>query len=542
MPRAAALLKDVLSRAWSVLPRSGGARAAVLTYHSVHPSGGTGFCVKPEDFEEHVRFLKDRCTPVPLSRVVAALDGEPLPDRAVALTFDDGYLDNMEYSAPLLERYGVPATIFLPTAYLDGQVELIPGSLWRSMSWDDARRLKAGGLIDFGAHGDTHDPLGSLTPLEARYEAARARARMREELGEAPDFFAYPNGQAWDIGPAAEESCRSAGYRAAFSTLWGTRLRAAERWRLPRVRVDGEDGLRALERKADGAYDFVRGVHLAKGALVEGLRRSAPAYFGAGGILRGHREQTEKPGDYLPLEVQQIISARYAFAAERVAGRRVLEVGCGAGMGLTLLASRAASLEGGDFDSENLRQARRLAPPGVPLQRLDAHALGGREGAFDAVVALAMIYYLDLGRFFAEARRVLSPGGRLIFCTSNKDVAGFVPAPGTTRYHSVPELATALRAAGFSSEFYGGFPASFSTAARGLRGRLKDAAKAAVGVLPGGRTAWTLLRFATRGEKARLPPLVEQMAAAPPLVRLDPRIPDQVHRVIYVCAEKGGLA
>jgi peptidoglycan/xylan/chitin deacetylase (PgdA/CDA1 family) len=127
--------------------------------------------------------------------MATAADGT-VPDRAVAVTFDDGYADNVEHAWPLLERHGVAATVFLTTAYLDGAREfwwddlerqlLLPGELPRRL------RLRIGGAAqewdlesatvydeeDYRRHADwhvgmTHDP----TPRHRVYRRLCARLR-----------------------------------------------------------------------------------------------------------------------------------------------------------------------------------------------------------------------------------------------------------------------------------------------------------------------------------------------------------------------------
>lgn len=98
-------------------------RAVVLMYHRVveaepYVDGGSAEATRAvARFEAQMRFLAERMTPVPLDAIGQALaQGRPLPARAVAVTFDDGYEDNYRHAFPILRRLGIPATIFLTTA------------------------------------------------------------------------------------------------------------------------------------------------------------------------------------------------------------------------------------------------------------------------------------------------------------------------------------------------------------------------------------------------------------------------------------------
>lgn len=91
----------------------------VLFYHKVQrrPVGVWGeHVLAAEEFEQHIAWLAREYQPVPLSLLVEGLRGNSLlPPRTVALTFDDGYRNNLAVAAPILRRHGVPATLFVAT-------------------------------------------------------------------------------------------------------------------------------------------------------------------------------------------------------------------------------------------------------------------------------------------------------------------------------------------------------------------------------------------------------------------------------------------
>jgi peptidoglycan/xylan/chitin deacetylase (PgdA/CDA1 family) len=98
----------------------------VVTYHRVGVPGEFPYLdprqisATPEMFEQHVKFLKNHYTVVHMEQVMdAVLNGTPLPKGAVAVTFDDAYLDVKKYAWPILKKYNLPATVFVPTAYPD---------------------------------------------------------------------------------------------------------------------------------------------------------------------------------------------------------------------------------------------------------------------------------------------------------------------------------------------------------------------------------------------------------------------------------------
>lgn len=113
-------------------------RLLIICWHNVSPTwffpGPRGAHLK--GLAAQVKVLKRLCTPVDLEPALDELAvGRPLPARAVALTFDDGYRDNLDAALPLLEGLGVPATYFLVSGLLDGEVD----PWWELLGWAFAR-------------------------------------------------------------------------------------------------------------------------------------------------------------------------------------------------------------------------------------------------------------------------------------------------------------------------------------------------------------------------------------------------------------------
>jgi peptidoglycan/xylan/chitin deacetylase (PgdA/CDA1 family) len=106
----------------------------ILMYHRVAEVGCDPWklAVTPEHFAEQLDLLSRRRTIVPLAWLVAELEGGRVPDRAVALTFDDGYVDVLRNAKPILERFDAPATVYLPPGMIGRRAEF-----W----WDALSRL-----------------------------------------------------------------------------------------------------------------------------------------------------------------------------------------------------------------------------------------------------------------------------------------------------------------------------------------------------------------------------------------------------------------
>ena len=174
----------------------------------------------------------------------------------------------------------------------------------------------------------------------------------------------------------------------------------------------------------------------------------------------GYVSVTEVPGTGATGEQLAMLSTRYAFAGERCAGKRVLEVACGAGMGLGYLKTFAHRLVGGDCDLTLLEASRDSYHGRIPLVALDAHHLPFRDESFDVVILFEAIYYLrDVERFLDEARRILGRGGLLLLCSANREWPGFNPSPFSVSYLSAADLASLLHKKEFDVELFTGFPA-----------------------------------------------------------------------------------
>lgn len=102
----------------------------IVMYHRVIADArldpfSLGMCVSHAHFDEQIGYLRREFSPIGMSQAISLLEqGRPLPDRAVSVTLDDGYLDNLEHALPVLERHGMPATLFMPTGGMNSAAPL----------------------------------------------------------------------------------------------------------------------------------------------------------------------------------------------------------------------------------------------------------------------------------------------------------------------------------------------------------------------------------------------------------------------------------
>ena len=257
------------------------------------------------------------------------------------------------------------------------------------------------------------------------------------------------------------------------------------------------------------------------------------------------RSVTELAGDRVtPEQITRMID-RYQWAAGIGAGRDVLEIACGTGQGLGLLADAAVRVAAGDISPAMVEQVRAHYDDRVDARVMDATALPFEAASFDVVVLFEAIYYLpDLPAFLAEARRVLRPGGDLLIATANPDLSDFNPSPYSQRYYGVRELAGVVSDAGFSPSLFGNTPiGQLSMRQRLLRPVKRAAVK--LGVMPKSMRGKERLKRLVFGDLVPMPPELAPTSDPPALAPIAPQTPDREHKVLLCRAtlpDKRGLA
>jgi peptidoglycan/xylan/chitin deacetylase (PgdA/CDA1 family)/GT2 family glycosyltransferase len=218
----------------------------ILMYHRIAEDGPPDterYRVAPRAFQEQLRYLWNAgFRSVSLAEWREALHRrQPLPGRCVLLTFDDGYRDFLANAWPLLERYGLRATVFLVADEIGGvnRWDRAYGHEVELLAWDEIRRLRAGG-IEFGSHTASHPPLTGLTPEDVVREAARSRAILSRGLGVPVDAFAYPYG---DLDDAVRRLVGATGYTYGLTCNAELSKYDDDLLALPRIEIMGSDDL-----------------------------------------------------------------------------------------------------------------------------------------------------------------------------------------------------------------------------------------------------------------------------------------------------------
>ncbi|HJQ71522.1 MAG TPA: polysaccharide deacetylase family protein [Blastocatellia bacterium] len=233
-------LRRLASRARSRLS----SRALILLYHRVAEASSDpwSLAVKPAHFAEHLDVIKRRASVLSVEGLVAAITNGKLPRRAVVITFDDGYADNLLNARPLLERYDCAATVFVTTGFAGSDREF-----W----WDELDRL----LLQPGAL----PPSLQLTVGSKDYSW---------DLGEAARYgeSAFHANGRWRAWQTEDPSSRHLLYRSLWELMHPMREDERRRVRDDLVSWAGADRSPRASHRALSSDELGE---LAEGGLVE---------------------------------------------------------------------------------------------------------------------------------------------------------------------------------------------------------------------------------------------------------------------------------
>ncbi|MGP9801185.1 polysaccharide deacetylase family protein [Rheinheimera sp. NSM] len=137
---------------WMLKQLTAANRLTILIYHQVLAEPDPLFPgqMHAARFAQHMALLQRYFSPLPLSEAVQRLQQHRLPRAAVAVTFDDGYANNLDVALPILQQYGITATCFIATGFSDGQ------SMWNDIISDTVRHATASAktaALNFTAFG-----------------------------------------------------------------------------------------------------------------------------------------------------------------------------------------------------------------------------------------------------------------------------------------------------------------------------------------------------------------------------------------------------
>lgn len=228
----------------------------ILMYHYINDEepSRSKLGVSPKSFERQMRFLKEHnYNVVTLDKITDLIKYKKrIPPKTLAITFDDGYIDNYTNAYPVLKKYNIPAAIFVVINRIGkrlGQDEY--------MDWWQIEELSDSGLITIGSHSISHPNLSEVVSQDKLRDEIFASKRILEEtLHKKVDFFSYPFG---GVNSRARSLTIEAGYKACLGTNFPKDYPGDDIYALKRLRIsENSKNLFIFWVETSGFYTYIK--------------------------------------------------------------------------------------------------------------------------------------------------------------------------------------------------------------------------------------------------------------------------------------------
>jgi peptidoglycan/xylan/chitin deacetylase (PgdA/CDA1 family) len=181
--------------------------------------------------------------------MVGLADGLIAQERLrVAVTFDDGYRDNLTVAAPVLQQHRIPFTVFVCTGFMrDASGNFLTSA--------ELRELAALPGVTIGSHGATHTPLTGLDDQALRNELVASKSELEDATGRAVNAISYPHGA---VDRRVRDAAAAAGYKIGACSRFDINDATRDPLLLCRTDIHGNDSVRVFRQKLRGDWDWYR--------------------------------------------------------------------------------------------------------------------------------------------------------------------------------------------------------------------------------------------------------------------------------------------
>lgn len=230
-------------------------RVIILLYHRVSDEFRDKVTIGIERFDQHMAFISRHYTLVSLKQVVEGDIPRNAAKPVLAVSFDDGYLDNFENAAPILLKYQVPCTFFISTEKVrdnkpfEHDLRTLGFGL-DNMNWTQVQTMNRWGF-HFGSHTRNHVNLAAISDEVALQELQGSLNDIRSQLGQQEVFIAFPYGCKQHITSARIDMMKELGYGACFSAYGGLN-EEIDRFNIKRIGVNWAFDVAALHARTRG--------------------------------------------------------------------------------------------------------------------------------------------------------------------------------------------------------------------------------------------------------------------------------------------------
>lgn len=214
----------------------------ILYYHSVLPDAEVAtpneVTISPEKLREELMLVKELgYTTLTMSEFTAYInDNQPIPEKSILITFDDGYTDNYAHAFPILKELNMKATIFMIASQVDSGYYMSAAQL---------REMSDYG-IDIESHTDNHVYLDTLSYDQQLKELKDSKEKLEKILGKEVTSIAYPYG---NYNEDTKKAAIAAGYTFGFTTNKGLAKRINNKVELNRIYVSSNYSLELFKER-----------------------------------------------------------------------------------------------------------------------------------------------------------------------------------------------------------------------------------------------------------------------------------------------------
>ena len=195
----------------------------ILVYHRVAnvSHDPLQLCVSSDNFKKQMMYFKKKFNLISLSQMANDIKSRKIKGGTMAITFDDGYADNLYAALPILEELNIPATIFIATDNINSQEDFYwdkntnKADRGRPMAIEEIKKISAHPLIEIGAHTVHHPNLGKININEQSAEIMQSKIMLEEILGKQISGFAYPFGSKKSFSKKTISEVKKAGFHFA---------------------------------------------------------------------------------------------------------------------------------------------------------------------------------------------------------------------------------------------------------------------------------------------------------------------------------------
>lgn len=238
------------------LRRTYGSIYRILCFHWIGDEGSAGL-------ENKLSWLKRHYDIKPLGDLLTMQDNGELRENEIAITFDDGFSDFHDVVLPLLIKYDVPVTLFVPSSMLeldaDGAKEFASHRIGIDkplLNRDQLVDVVRSGLVDLQSHSHTHCDCGAEPMCALVEELQKSRLAIEDITGRPVDMLAFPFGDILNTSETAFKALKQADYTAAMTIVPGFNHGCTNRFELNRDSLHPNMDDFLLRAWLSGGYDI----------------------------------------------------------------------------------------------------------------------------------------------------------------------------------------------------------------------------------------------------------------------------------------------